>query len=406
MLSTVQIVSGTDGTTWTRAERDCVIEIRSEHKLNDPTTFSILMHDIPDRAGVRHRKLAAGHKVAVLVRQKDTGVWTVLFQGKVAEIEEHHSQGGIGSTILYRGRDIRTIMACRSFTGTWSGQVDATMRHIITLDFPDAEVDAPDVNEIDAEDSPLGQNSNNLDFLRTQAVTYGHNLWVSYAKVPEAAPGLGALTALAGSPPSVTITPTIHWQRSPYFSGAPTPSGPSLPSLPGLGGEETGPVVYKVNVDRAKCPNVTAFEVTEDGSRVQTMPEQSGGQVPAGIPEPPTNPLSGPPDDDSPQVYFKPRVVEPGEEEETVNAALEQERGFDRRAQVSSTKAHLKRLPVPNDLATLEGVPAALSGLLFRVSEAVHVIRIDGHWIDTVLESDGTPAGGTADLLDTLGALA
>lgn len=58
MLSTVQIVSGTDGTPWTRAERDCVIEIRSEHKLNDPTTFAILMHDVPDRAGKRHRKLA------------------------------------------------------------------------------------------------------------------------------------------------------------------------------------------------------------------------------------------------------------------------------------------------------------------------------------------------------------
>lgn len=404
MLSTVQIVSGTDGTPWTRAERDCVIEIRSEHKMNDPTTFSILMHDVPDRAGVRHRKLAVGRKVAVLVRPRDTGDWTVLFQGKVAEIEEHATQGGVGSTILYRGRDIRTIMAARSFTGTWSGQVDATMRHIINLDFSEAEVDAPDVNEIDAEDSPLGQNSNNLDFLRTQAVTYGHNFWVSYAQVPEAAPGLGSLTAHAGAPPTVDIVPTIHWQRSPYFSGGPAPTGLSLP---GLGGDDSGPVTYKVNVDAAQCPNVTAFEVTEDGSHVQTMPDQSGGQVPAGIPEPPTNPLAGAPDDDAPQIYFKPRVVQPGEEEATVNATLEQERGFNRRAKVSSTKAHLHRLPVPNDLATLQGVPDALADLLFRVSEAVHVIRIDGHWIDAVLESDGTAYGaGAGALLDTLGALA
>lgn len=402
MLSTVQIVSGTEGTPWTRDQRQCVLEIRSEHKLNDPTSFSILMHDVPDRRGVRHRLLEAGRKVAVLVRTRDEGEWHVLFQGKVSEVEERHTQGGVGSTILYRGKDIRTIMAARSYTGGWSGQVDAVMKYLIELDFSEHEVDGPENNELDEEENPLGQNSNNLDFLRTQAIAFGHNFWVSYARVPEATPGLGALNPLDDSEPSVTITPKIHWALSPYFEegGAPTSAASgaaAAQALPGLGGEDTGPIAFKVHVDRAACPNVSAFEVMSEGSRVQIIPEQSGGQTTSGVPAPPTNPLAPPLDDDTPGVHFVPRVVQPGEDSEQVNEALEQERGFNRKVKLSATKAMLKRLCIPNELATLEGVPEAVANKLFRISEATHVIRIDGHWMDAVLESDGKEYGAAAE---------
>ena len=418
MLSTVQIVSGADGTPWTRDQRNCVIEIRTEHKLNDPTTFSILMYDVPDRRGERHRMLEAGKKVAVLVRPKNEGAWHVLFQGKVSEIEEHHTQGGVGSTILYRGRDIRTIMAAHSHTGAWSGQVDAVMTQLIEEDFPEHDVEAPENNELDEEENPLGQNSNNLDFLRSQAVAYGHNFWVSYDTVPEASPGLGSLNPLDDSAPSVTITPRIHWARSPYFTEDGAPAGPAsalaaaappAPDIPGLGGgDDSGPIAFKVHIDRADCPNVTAFEVVSEGERVETMPEQSGAASSPGLPSPPTNPLDPPPDDDTPNVHFVPRVVQQDADGATVNAALQQERGFDRRVRLSTTKAMLKRLCLPNGLATLEGVPEAVADALFRISEATHVIRIDGHWMDAVLESDGKPAPGGAagGLAEAVGGLA
>lgn len=412
MLSTVQIVSGTEGTPWTREQRQCVLEIRSEHKLNDPTSFSILMHDLPDRQGMRHRLLASGSKVAVLVRPKNQGDWHVLFQGKVSEMEEHHTQGGVGSTILYRGMDIRTIMAARSHTGAWSGQVDAVMKHLIEQDFSEHAVDAPENNELDEEENPLGQNSNNLDFLRTQALAFGHNFWVSYARVPEATPGLGSLNPLDDSEPSVTITPKIHWARSPYFEevGAPPAggAGPAAQALPDLGGEDSGPISFKVHLDRVSCPNVTTFEVMSEGSSVQTMPEQSGGQTSPGAPSPPTDPLAPPDDDDTPGVHFVPRAVQPGEDDEQVNEALEQERSFDRKVKLSTTMAMLKRLCLPNELATLEGVPEAVADKLFRISESTHVIRIDGYWVDAVLESDGTEYG-TADedeLAEAIGGLA
>ncbi|MFI2810795.1 MULTISPECIES: hypothetical protein [Microbulbifer] len=397
MLSTIQIVSGSGGTPWTREQRQCVLEIRSEHKLNDPTSFSILMHDLPDRQGVRHRLLAPGRKVAVLVRPRDRGEWHVLFQGKVSEVEEHQTQGGVGSTILYRGQDIRTIMAARSYTGAWSGQVDAVMKHLIEQDFAEHHVDAPENNELDEEENPLGQNSNNLDFLRTQAIAFGHNFWVSYARVPEATPGLGDLNPLDDSEPSVTVTPKIHWARSPYFEegGAPSTGGvaAAAQALPVLGGEDTGPISFKVNVNRASCPNVTSFEVMSEGSNVQTMPEQSGSQTTPGVPSPPTNPLEPPPDDDTPGIHFVPRAVQPGGDGEQVNEALEQERAFDRKVKLSTTLAMLKKLCIPNELATLEGVPEAVANRLFRISDATHVIRIDGHWMDAVLESDGREYG-------------
>lgn len=419
MLSTVQIVSGSEGRPWTRDERDCVLEIRTEHKLNDPTSFSILMADLPDQHGVRHHLLETGQKVAVLVRLRDSGAWHVLFQGKVSEIEQHQTQGGVGSTVLYRGKDIRTIMAARSYTGAWSGQVDAVMTYLIELDFPDHAVDAPENNTIDEEENPLGQNSNNLDFLRTQAIAFGHNLWVSYATVPEATPGLGALNPLSDSEPSVTITPTINWARSPFFEESGAPSGPggalaagaaaATSAVPGLGQDDaSGPIDFKVNIERAQCPNVTAFEVVAEGERVETMPPQSGGQGTPGAPAPPTDPLAPPPDGDTPNVHFVPRVVQPGTEGdgEAANAALAQERAFDRKVRLSTTKAMIGRLCLPNALATLEGVPEAVSGMLFRISEATHVIRIDGHWMDAVLESDGTPApaADTGGLADAIGA--
>ena len=414
MLSTVQIVSGAEGTPWTREQRQCVMEIRTEHKLNDPTSFSILMHDVPDRRGQRNRPLVEGRKVAVLVRPRDRGAWHVLFQGKVSEIEETHTQGGVGSTVLYRGKDIRTVMAARSHTGAWSGQVDAVMRQLIEEDFSEHDVVAPENNTLDAEENPLGQNSNNLDFLRTQAIAYGHNFWVSYARVPEATPGLGALNPLGDSEPSVTITPKIHWAPSPYFetaesgaAGIGAAAGAAASALPGLGGEETGPIAFRVHVDRTACPNVTAFEVVSEGTDVQTMPEQSGGQTSPGLPAPPTDPTAAPADDDAPVVHFVPRAVQPGGEDAQVNAALEQERGFDRKVKLSTTKAMINRLCLPNSIATLEGVPDALSDFRFRISEVTHVIRIDGHWMDVALESDGTDAGGADDgLAEAIGGLA
>ncbi|WP_346836698.1 hypothetical protein [Microbulbifer sp. SAOS-129_SWC] len=396
MLSTVQIVSGTEGTPWTREQRQCVLEIRSEHKLNDPTGFSILMHDLPDREGRRHRLLSEGCKVAVLVRPKRAGDWQVLFQGKVSEIDEHHTQGGVGSTILYRGQDIRTIMAARCYRGSWSGRVDAVMRHLIEMDFSEHDVDAPENNELDEEENPLGQNSNNLDFLRTQAIAFGHNFWVSYTRVPAATPGLDVHSPHEDSAPSVTITPKIHWARSPYLDadGAPPAGGAAAVAAPqaslARAAEDSGPITFRVNVDRADCPNVTTFEVTSEGSSVQTMPTESGDQTPPGGAAAPTNPLEPPVDDDTPGVHFVPPAVQPGDDDAQVNAALEQERHFDCKVKLSTTIAMLKRLCIPNGLATLQGVPAAVTNQLFRISEATHVIRIDGHWMDAVLESNGT----------------
>ncbi|MEO1638485.1 MAG: hypothetical protein AAFU41_04485, partial [Pseudomonadota bacterium] len=68
MLSTIKIISNTDdtltGTPWTEDQVGCVMEIRSEHKLNDLATLSSLMQDIPDRREDSERLLlAAGHHV-------------------------------------------------------------------------------------------------------------------------------------------------------------------------------------------------------------------------------------------------------------------------------------------------------------------------------------------------------
>jgi hypothetical protein len=41
-------------------------------------------------------------------------------------------------------------------------------------------------------------------------------------------------------------------------------------------------------------------------------------------------------------------------------------------------------------------VAPELSGILYRISETVHVIRIDEHYMDVTLESDGTVPAPTA----------
>jgi hypothetical protein len=403
MLSTVQIVSGADGTPWTRDQRECVLEIRSEHKLDDPTTFGILMADLPDRPDTRaHRLLAEGRMVAVLVRARASGSWTVLFQGTVTEVETSETQGGVGSTILYRGKDIRTRMAGRSFRGAWSGRVKDVMEHLIKLDFPDCEVHAPENNTLDPEENPLGQNSNNLEFLRTQAIAYGHNLWVSYAQVPEGSASLG-LEALDASGPRVTITPKIHWARSPYLEAKlGNLSIGEEPPLPVLGGDDSvSPTVFKVHLGRQACPNVTKFEVITDGPSVAVMePEPAARNVPLDVPAPLQSPLGATADADGPVIYFVPPAVQQTEADEAVNVALETARGFNRRVRLSTTKAMLQKICLPHDLAGLEGVDPALGDKLFRISEALHVIRLDRHFMDVVLETDGTvPLEGSESLL-------
>lgn len=391
MLSTIKIVSGAEGTPWTDAQRACVMEVRSEHKLNDLTNFSILMHDIPDRrSDTERRLLAVGRVVAVLVRPDRDGDWTVLFQGKVTEIETHETQGGIGSTILYKGVDLRAKMAGRSFTGSWSGQVSDVMAQLIRLDFPDYVVDAPENNTLEADENPLAQNGNNLDFLRDQAVAYGFNFWVSYATVPEAALS-GALDALDPRPPSVTITPTIHWAKSPYIAARTGGPPEGVGSLPALGGDDAdGPIRFKVHINSRACPNVTKFEVTSDGQQVSVIENYKpnmglGGQ----IPEAGANPFAEADDPDAPVVYFVPRVVRATPEDEAVNAVLEAARSFNKRVKLSTTLRRIRTICRPHDLAILEGVAPALSNIQFRISEAVHVIRIDDHFMDLVLESDG-----------------
>lgn len=404
MLSTVKIVSGAEGSLWTDDQRACVMEIRSEHKLNDLTSFSILMHDIPDRReDTEQRLLEVGRQVAVLIRPKEAEAWTVLFQGKVTEIETHETQGGIGSTILYKGVDIRSKMAGRSFTGAWSGTVSDTMEGLIKQDFPSCEVDAPENNTLDAEENPLAQNSNNLDFLRDQAVAFGFNFWVSYAPIPEDALG-GVLDAIDPRPTSVTIEATIHWGQSPYLMAklGDIVLGDFTLGLPVIGGDAAdGPVDFKVHLNGDACPNVVHFEVTSDGQDVSVMePTQPNTGVGGVIPAAGANPFAEAGDADAPVVFFVPRAVQPGEEDDTINVALETARGFNKRVTLSTTLRRLERLCLPHDLGVLNGVADELSNILFRISEAVHVVRIDDHYMDITLESDGSvPAGAEEDSL-------
>lgn len=402
MLSTVQVVSGpgsgdaATGVSWSRAERKCVMEIRSEHKLNDPTTFSILMVDVPDSEGARNRKLATGDMVAVLARPKEEGDWTVLFQGIVDEVDATHTQGGLGSTVLYRGRDIRMKLAGHSFTGAWSGQVNSVMERLLRLVFPETEVDAPhDFNDIEEDRNPLGQNSNHLDFLRTKAVVYGHNLWVSYASVPEATPSLSALNPVEGGMPEVTIARKAHWATSPYVlrageAGAMDREATPLNLTALAEDDDNSTVLFKVHVDRTTCPNVTAFQLTADERQVRTMPEASEGQSePDDIPTPSTDPSS----QNKPEAHFVPKAVDPTGGSGPASYAIDVERSFKVKARLSTTKALIKRLCFPHDLAAMQGLrddeTRSLDTKLFRIREATHVIRIDGHWMDVTLESDG-----------------
>lgn len=406
MLSTVKIVSGAEGSPWSDDQRACVMEIRSEHKLNDLTTFSILMHDIPDRReDTDNRLLAKGNQVAVLVRVEPEDDWSVLFQGKVTEIETHETQGGLGSTILYKGVDIRSKMAGRSFTGAWSGTVSDTMEGLIKLDFSNCAVDAPENNTLDADENPLAQNSNNLEFVRDQAVAFGFNFWVSYAKIPEDALG-AALDALDPRPASVTIEPKIHWGQSPYLLAklGDIVLGDAMLGLPAIGGPVAeGPIPFKVHVGGDSCPNVTKFEVMSDGQDVAVMePAEENASLGADFPATGANPFADPGDPDAPVVYFVPKAVPPNQEEDPVSIALETARGFNKRVQLSTTLRRLHALCKPHDLGELKGVADDLTGILFRISEVTHVIRIDDHYMDATLESDGTVPidAGPANLLE------
>lgn len=398
MLSTIKIFSNTDdtltGSPWTDDQKGCVMEIRSEHKLNDLSTFSILMHDIPDRREDSERRLlAAGHHVGVLVRPEPDDDWQVLFFGKVVEQETHETQGGIGSTILYKGVDIRYKMAGRSFTGAWTGTVKDVMEGIIGLDFPEHQVDEPENNELDGDENPLSQNSNNLEFVRDQAVAFGFNFWVSYETIAEDALG-GALDALDPRPPTVTVAPTVHWAMSPYLAAK---LGQIIQNalsalLPSLGGASSDLIEFKVHMSGNACANVTSFEVSGDGQETQLMPPGQpnnglGAEMPAGG----LTPFADENSADAPVVYLVPPTVSPdADEEEEPTFAQEMARSFKKKVKLSTTMRHIKTLCKPHENAVLRGVTGGLGDIMFRISETTHVIRIADHYIDATLESDGS----------------
>lgn len=402
MLSTIKIFSNSDstltGSPWSDDQKGCVMEVRSEHKLNDLTTFSILMHDIPDRRDTSERRLLdKGHHVGVLARPEPDDDWQVLFFGKVIEQETHQTQGGIGSTILYKGVDIRYKLAGRSFTGAWTGTVKAVMEGIIGLDFPEHSVDAPENNELDGEENPLCQNSNNLEFLRDQAVAFGFNFWVSYETISEDALG-AALEALDPRPPTVTVAPTVHWGHSPYLDAKLGQSvlGDFSLGLPDIGTGSDGPIEFKVHMNEKACANVTSFEVTDDGEETRLMPPgqpnnglgalpATGGLTPFG---------DGDGSDDTVVYLVAPNRSpdddgEEGEEEEPT-FAQRVARGFKKKVKLSTTMRHIKTLCKPHENAVLRGVTSGLGDVMFRISDTTHVIRISDHYMDVKLESDGS----------------
>jgi hypothetical protein len=240
---------------------DCITEVRVEQFLDRSTLFAIRFQE--DFSGGEPRiqlapELGCNQIIAIAV--KVGGEIKCLVRGPITTREWSAMLGGPGSWYEIRGRDRRVELDRQPQRDTWSGlESDAAATILKRRKFSRTCIQETDKfygagsQNGKYTTETLNQLETDEEFLRQIARRNGMCFWIDYDC---------RRNGLDPSGDSLKIDEIANLRSSPLRPDART-------SLDCKGGNLNRKVNFalRINVDKDKCPNVTAFNIMEDHER-------------------------------------------------------------------------------------------------------------------------------------------
>ena len=192
------IASGTSNTLLSQALSECLIEVRVEQSLDEPTRFGIrVREDISDGEpmAARAAELKKDQIISIAV-EKDDGL-LCLVRGPITDSQAEFTLGGPGSWFEVHGTDRRGELGRQCIQTAWEGRASDAARTV--LGAYGFTPDVQDTNHVyTAAKETLNQRATDLDFLKTQARENGFFFWLTFD------------ATLAGT--ALTVTETAHFR--------------------------------------------------------------------------------------------------------------------------------------------------------------------------------------------------
>jgi hypothetical protein len=379
------IVMGENNTPLDEDLAGCLVEVRVEQSLDEPTQFAVRFLDDIEDGGMRlanDDRLAVETLVTIAVEVDQALV--ALVRGPIIEHRSQITIGGPGSLFEIHGLDCRDLLDRVCVQAAWTGRASDIARQILSQAFTDLNIeDTTRVYESGRE--TLNQRDTDLAFVNRLARRNNLHLWVTYD---------AARSPLGGG---LRITETANFASSPRrpTSGA---LGDALSALTSaLPLAPTTPLELRVHVPPSQCPNVVAFQVNTDTSRPSRY---RAGAMQIQDPDPTTIDASDP----QPRAgqgaqrlgqlgnvtreLCMPGAADPQDTQTRGEAALT-EAGWFVQATASTTRHLLGGVLKPHDVITVVGVGPRLGRAAFRIKQVTHVINAAEHYMDTALEGNG-----------------
>ena len=372
------IAGGPDNRLFAEDLLSCVVEVRVEQKLDEPTRFAVRFQDDIEDGKLKKAGVAAlqiGQLVTIAVdRGKDQ--YACLCRGPILEHESVMTQGGPGSSFTIHGPDRRDELSRTVREQNWPGRASEVAQMLLADVFPLTDVQTTD-EVYDLNGNSLPQRTNDLAFLTTTAADNGFHFWISY----------GAATEIP--PANLSVKETARWKSSPPLQdSAPLGLPPILPLA-------SDALTLRYNVPNDQCRNLTKFELATDGARPSSVTSATrnlsdGGEDPIQVTDQ-AAPMGGSGAGLAQRAPARAMTSRPqgnAQDGRRRNQAALRDAGFFVSAEISTTRYLLNGVLEPHQVVAVEGIGGQNGATPFRVRQVTHVINGIGHFMDATIETN------------------
>ena len=235
---------------------DCLIEVRVEQSLDEPTRYGVRVREdfnAGDLMAARAPEFAKDTILTIAVEDENNEL-VGLVRGPITDSTFEMTLGGPGSWYEVHGSDRRIELARDAYQYVWEGLASSAVDTILKSNGfkPDVQ---DTVRHYDKKTQTLNQHGTDLDLLKAIARENNYFFWISlHATRQPALLGDGMLS----------VTETACFKTSPYRSVA---AGSIPPSIPVLTLVPSVKPVIRAGVGSHCGNNVTSFQVKEDVER-------------------------------------------------------------------------------------------------------------------------------------------
>lgn len=351
----------------------CLVEVRIEQKLDEPTLFAArFIEDIVDGKPVKASQPPLQPGALMTIAADGESGPQCLVRGPILEQESNMTLGGPGSTFTVKGIDRRDLLDRECRETTWPGTARTTAMTLLAPVYPKHEIGVTE-KIYGPNGEQLTQRGSDLKFLSDLAKQNNFSFWITY--VCQEVPG------------ALVVLETAHWTSSPK---RPEDGGVGLPEL-----KPSSDLALRVHVPKERCPNVTAFQLNVDSRRPSRYRGAALSAADLGddaVTESDPQPAAGGGTTrvealDGARDLCMPGQGDPQETRTRAQAALT-EAGWFVNATASTTRHLYGGLLAPHDVISVEGVGPKNGNAAFRIKEVVHVINAAEHFMDVTLQTN------------------